>query len=152
LFEKPTAVRAFCTATSQLKNVASPVRNVPSTVGPIAGSFGKFTTVMKTCIGTPMGSRIPARVVRALSAAKSMMAATSAAVRRGWPLIVPGSGSLMIGCRISPCTPPNVASGYGNGGGVPMTGKPGAGAPCIKVPLTRSGVGDKTYGTAMPLM
>jgi len=33
LLEKPIAVRAFCTATSQLKSVASPVRNVAEDSG-----------------------------------------------------------------------------------------------------------------------
>src|SRR4051794_22047246 len=102
LFEKPTAVRPFWTATSQLKRVASPVRNAPRQVGGTAGLFGKLDTVMKTCIGTPIGSRIPARVVRARAAAKSMMLATSAAVRRGVVPIGVEIGSLIIGWRISP--------------------------------------------------
>src|SRR5437764_15088532 len=49
LFENPTAVRPFWTATSQLNKVASPVRNAPRTVGPTLGSFGLFSTVIKTC-------------------------------------------------------------------------------------------------------
>src|SRR4051795_11264151 len=53
LFEKPTAVRPFWTATSQLNKVASPVRNAPRQVGFTAGLFGLLETVMKTCIGTP---------------------------------------------------------------------------------------------------
>jgi len=150
LFENPTAVRPFCTATSQLKRVASPVRNAPRHVGFTAGLFGKFETVMKTCIGTPIGSRMPARVVRARAAAKSMMLATSAAVRRDVVPIGTEIGSLMIGWRISPCTPPKVAIGYGNGAGAAITGKPGAAAPWV-VPATFA-VGDKTYGSAMPLM
>ena len=95
--EKPTAVRAFCAATSQLKSVASPVRKVPSTVGGTFGALGKLTTLMNACICVPMGNRIAARVIATRWAAKLMMLATSAAVSRGWPLIVPGSGSLMIG-------------------------------------------------------
>jgi len=55
---------------------------------------------MNASICVPMGNRIAARVVRTRSAAKLMMLATSAAVRRAWPLIAPGSGSLMIGWRI----------------------------------------------------
>src|ERR1043165_2116240 len=122
LVENATAERPFCTATSQLKRVASPVRKAPSTVGATLGLFGKFSTVMKTCIWVPMGNRIPARVIRARSAAKSIILLTSAAVRRGWPLIVPGIGSPTIGWRISRCSPPKVAIGYGNGGGAARIG------------------------------
>src|SRR4051794_28702100 len=150
LFEKPTAVRPFWTATSQLNKVASPVRNAPRQVGFTAGLFGLLETVMKTCIGTPIGNRMPARVVRARAAAKLIMLATSAAVRRGWPLIGVEIGSLMIGWRISPWTPPKVAIGYANGTGAALTANPGAAAPC-SVPPTL-GAGDNTYGSAIPLM
>ena len=49
--EKNNAVRAFWTETSQLKMVASLVRNVPNTVGAVPGWSGLFTTEMKTCAG-----------------------------------------------------------------------------------------------------
>ena len=56
-------VRAFWTATSQLNNVASPVRKVPRTIGAAPSSLGLLTTVMNAFIDTPTGSRIPARVM-----------------------------------------------------------------------------------------
>src|SRR5262245_38378194 len=40
VFEKNSAVRAFCTDTSQLKIVASGVRNVPRMVGATPGESG----------------------------------------------------------------------------------------------------------------
>src|ERR1051325_1985714 len=61
LREKYTAVRAFCTATSQLNIVASGVRNVPSTTGATPLEPGLLTTVMNTWAGTPAGVRVPAR-------------------------------------------------------------------------------------------
>src|SRR5438128_11542 len=39
------------------------------------------------------------------------------------------NGSEMIGWRIWPSTPPNVATGYGNGGRDETIGKPGSGFP-----------------------
>ena len=73
LFEENTAVRAFCTATSQENMVASPTRKVPSTDGGSSALSGLLTTVMKTFAETPMGSRIPARVMEARRAALVMM-------------------------------------------------------------------------------
>src|SRR5882672_11311174 len=61
LLEKKTAVRAFCTARSQLNTVASGVRKVPSTVGPTPSAVGLLTTQIQTRAGVIPGGRIPAR-------------------------------------------------------------------------------------------
>ena len=89
--------------------VSGDVQNVPSTTGATPAAFGLLTTLMKTCIGTPRGRRMPARVVRARFAPAVRMAVTSAAVSRAVP---PGNatalGSAMMAWRISPATPPSV--------------------------------------------
>src|SRR6185369_6612284 len=107
---KNSAVRAFCTETSQLNRVVSgDVQNDPRITGGPPATFGLFTTEMNTCAGCPRGNRIPARVVRARFAAATIMLVTSDAVSRATefgnatPL-----GSLMIGMRISPAAPPKV--------------------------------------------
>lgn len=88
--EKNTAVRAFCTATSQLKRVVfDDVQNVPSTVGATPLEFGLFTTEMNTSVRCPRGNRMPARVVRARLAAATMIFVTSIAESRA---VLPGSG------------------------------------------------------------
>src|SRR5476651_2150579 len=117
--EKKTAVRAFCTATSQLNIVVfGVVQNVPSTTGATPLAFGLFTTVMNTCAAVPRGRRIPARVVRVRFAAAAMMLVTSCAVSRAVP---PGNGtaegSAMIGWRNWPDSPPRFIAGYANGAG-----------------------------------
>lgn len=53
--------------------VASPTRKVPSTDGGSSALSGLLTTVMNTFAETPMGSRIPARVMEARRAALVMM-------------------------------------------------------------------------------
>src|SRR5208283_5928572 len=97
LSEKNTAVRAFCTETSQEKTVASGVRKIPRTAGAWPGWFGLLTTVMNVSAGWPAGRRIPARVTRVRAAALAMIAETSAAVSRGCPSMSPATGSAMIG-------------------------------------------------------
>src|SRR5256885_15518685 len=96
--------------------VASLVRKVPSTVGVALSASGLFTTVIKTCICVPIGKRMAARVIFTRWAAKLMMLETSAAVSRGWPLIGATNGSLIIGWRISPETPLEVAGTMPGGG------------------------------------
>ena len=81
--EKNNAVLAFCTDTSQLKMVASPVRKVPRIVGATPGVVGLFTTVMKTWAGCPLGKRMPARVMAARCAERVRMFVTSLAVSLG---------------------------------------------------------------------
>jgi len=129
--EKNTAVRAFCTATSQLKRVVlDEVQNVPSTVGATPSELGLLTTVMKTWAAWPRGRRMPARVVRQRFAAATSMLETSIAVSRAPP---PGrgvdTGSFMSGWRSSPVSPPRVMTGYGNAGGVVMSVYGATGAP-----------------------
>src|SRR5580658_9921887 len=114
-FEKKTAVRAFCTETSQEKIVASGVRNVPSTAGATPGWFGLLTTEMKTSAIWPTGRRIAARVTSARAAAFEMICVTSAADRRACPEIVPATGSPMIGALTCPLTPPRTPVGHGSG-------------------------------------
>ena len=59
----------------------------------------------------PPGRRMPARVMAARCAASVRMFVTSTAVRRASPSIKPGSGSPMMGERISPVTLPRVSAG-----------------------------------------
>ena len=101
LSEKPTAVRPFWDRHVPTENgclAGSKCRQ--HRLGPTPGMFGLLTTVMKTSMREPIGRRMPARVVRTRSAASVTIPSTSVWVRRDWPLIVPGSGSPMIGWRI----------------------------------------------------
>src|SRR3954468_24893007 len=131
--EKKSAVRAFCTETSQLNRVESAeVKNEPRITGGLPAEFGLFTTDIKTCAACPRGNRIPARVVRARFAAATMIFVTSAALRRATAL---GSatppGSAIIGMRISPAAPPSVSGGYEIGPGPAVTGKAAKFAPML---------------------
>ena len=89
---------------------------MPSTTGATPSTPGLFTTVMKTCAGEPGGSRMPPRVMRQRFAAVLMMLETSMSVSLAAPS-GKNDGSLIMGWRTSPVSPPMVATGYGNGAG-----------------------------------
>ncbi len=62
--EKKTAVRAFCTATSQLNIVGFTGAEDAENRGGSPFLYGLFTTVMKTFAPSAEGKRMPARVIR----------------------------------------------------------------------------------------
>ena len=97
LFEKKSAVRAFCTATSHENMVASPTRKVPSTAGASRSLSGLLTTAMNTFADVPSGRRMPARVMAARWAAFAMISVTSVAVRRLAPPMNCLPGTVEIG-------------------------------------------------------